>query len=288
MALLLRLFAWLPLPLAHALGVMSGWGSWLVPNPHRRIAKINISRCYPELSPAEQRRLLRKTLCEVGKTMFEAPILWFSSQRRFRRLVVESVGEEQLQSIGKGALIIGPHLGSWEMVNLYCSAHYPITSLYRPLRQPKLEPSVVPARERFGAKLVPTDARGVKALFSALKNGELVGIPPDQDPRKSGGVFAPFFGIEANTMTLLPRLAHKSGAKPLLTVAERLSWGRGFRLHFFAMPEAVNSDDQIASAKAINESVEQAVRRWPAQYQWIYKRFRTQPAGEPRFYRKPQ
>lgn len=284
MALLLRLFALLPLPLAHGLGVLSGWLFYLVPNRHRRIACLNIERCFPKLTPGERRTLLRRTLCEVGKTTFETPVIWFSSQRRFDRLVVESVGEEQLSQIDKGALIIGPHLGSWEMVSLYCSAHYPTTSLYRPLRKPALEKPVIAARQRFGAQLVPTDAGGVRALFKALKEGGLVGIPPDQDPRDSGGVFAPFFGMQANTMTLLPRLAGKSGALPLLTVAERLPWGRGFRMHFITMPKEVADRDPEVAATAINQCVEQAVRRWPAQYQWIYKRFRTRPDGESSFY----
>jgi KDO2-lipid IV(A) lauroyltransferase len=281
---LLRLLALLPLPLAHALGVVSGWLFFLLPNEHRDVARRNLEQCFPQLGAAARRRLLRQTLCEVGKTLFETPIIWFSSPQRFNRLVVESVGEEQLAAIGHGALIVGPHLGSWEMVSLYCSAHYPMTSLYRPLRQPRLERPVRSARERFGAQLVPTDAKGIRALFAALKAGGLVGIPPDQDPRDSGGEFAPFFGLQANTMTLLPRLVSKSGARPLLTVAERLPWGRGFRLHFIAMPQEVGSGDAAVAVRAINESVEQAVRRWPAQYQWIYKRFRSRPPGEEPFY----
>ncbi len=284
MGLLLRLLALLPLPVAHTLGVVSGWLFFLLPNEHRGVARRNLDRCFPQLSGAARRRLLRRTLCEVGKTLFETPIIWFSSPQRFNRLVVESVGEEQLQDIARGALIVGPHLGSWEMVSLYCSAHYPMTSLYRPLRQPRLESPVRSARERFGAQLVPTDARGIRALFAALKAGGLVGIPPDQDPREAGGEFAPFFELQANTMTLLPRLASKSGALPLLTVAERLPWGRGFRMHFIAMPQEVGSSDPVIAVRAINESVEQAVRRWPAQYQWIYKRFRTRPQGEGEFY----
>jgi KDO2-lipid IV(A) lauroyltransferase len=85
-------------------------------------------------------------------------------------------------------------------------------------------------------------------------------------------------------MTLLPRLAHKSGAAMLYCFAERLSWGRGFRLHFLPAPAAIAGDDVTAAATALNEGVEECVRIAPAQYQWAYKRFRTRPEGEPSLY----
>ena len=281
MGLLLRLFSLLPLPLAHALGVAGGWLAYLLPNEQRRVATMNIDICFPELSPAQRRRLVRQTLCEAGKTLFETPIIWFASRCRLDRLVVESVGEERLRELESGVLIVTPHSGSWELVNLYCSARYPMTSLYRPLRQPRLERMVRGARQRFGAQLVPTDAKGIRALLGALKEKGLVMILPDQDPRDSTGEFAPFFGKPAKTMTLLPRLAQKSGAPALLAVAERLAWGRGFRIHFLPMDEAVASKESVQAVTALNRDLEQVIRRWPEQYQWIYKRFRTRPPGEP-------
>jgi len=282
---LLRLTAWLPLPVAHAIGVLLGWLFYLVQNPHREVARRNIALCLPHLNPAARRRMLRHALIETGKTAMESPILWLASRTRTLGLVREEVGREVLEQAlqrGKGVIIVAPHLGSWELVNLYCSAFNPLTSLYRPLRRPSLEPLVLEARTRFGAKLVPTDAKGVRALFAALADNELVGIPPDQDPRASGGVFAPFFGIPANTMTLVSRLVQKSGATPVLTFTERLSWGRGFRLHY--LPLAVDAADLEGHVAAINRAVEEAVRRFPAQYQWSYKRFRTRPAGEGKIY----
>lgn len=285
MKLLLRLAALLPLPVAHAIGYLIGWLFYLVQNPHREVARRNIALCLPALSPRERRRLLRRVLIETGKTAMESAIMWLSSRERLLSLVREEVGREVLEAAlqnGKGVIIVAPHLGSWELVSLYNSALHPITSLYRPLRRAELEPQVLKGRTRFGAQLVPTDTKGVRALFQALAANELVGIPPDQDPRDSGGVFAPFFGIQANTMTLASRLAQKSGATPVLTVAERLSWGRGFRMHY--LPLDASTDDLDTHVTAINQAVEQMVRRFPEQYQWSYKRFRTRPGGEGRIY----
>jgi KDO2-lipid IV(A) lauroyltransferase len=283
--LLIRIAALLPLPLDHAIGVLLGWLFYLVDNPHREVARRNIALCLPSLLPSERRRMLRRALIETGKTAMESPIMWLSSRGRTLSLVREEVGREVLDAAlqkGKGVIIVAPHLGSWELVSLYCSTLHPITSLDRPLRRPELEPMVLKGRVRFGAELVPTDTKGVRSLFQALAANELVGIPPDQDPRHSGGIFAPFFGIQANTMTLISRLAQKSGATPVLTVAERLSWGRGFRLHF--LPLETNVEDLEAHVAAINRTVEQMVLRFPEQYQWTYKRFRTRPEGEGNIY----
>jgi len=216
----------------------------------------------------------------------ESPRLWLAHRNGLFSLIREVNGlanVEEALNLGKGVIIIGPHLGSWELVSLYCSANHTITSLYRPLRHGGLEELVINGRNRLGAKLVPTDAHGVRELARALKNNELIGIPPDQDPRDAGGLFAPFFGIKTNTITLASRLALKSGARQIFCVAERLSWGRGFKIHFEPIEIAEGADIE-QHLRAINHKVETMVQRTPQQYQWSYKRFRTRPEGEKELY----
>jgi KDO2-lipid IV(A) lauroyltransferase len=133
--------------------------------------------------------------------------------------------------------------------------------------------------------LAATDAGGIRTLMSALRRGEQIGILPDQDPKGGAGVFAPFFGIATKTMTLLPKLAGKSGAAVLVAYAERLSWGRGYRIHFLPLDEAIYDRDEVVAVTALNSAVELAVRQNPEQYAWNYKRFRSRPEGEPSLYR---
>lgn len=284
---LLHLFARLPLPVGHAIGAGLGWLFSAVPNEHRRVTRINIALCFPELSGVEQRRLVRRSLMETGKALAETAIFWLGPKSRILRLVTQVSGESLVNTAreqGKGVLIIGPHLGAWELVSVYCSMRFPMTSLYRPLRAAYLDETVRAARQRFGARLVPTDVKGVRALLQSLAANGLVGIPPDQDPRSSGGVFAPFFGIQANTMTLLSRLAAKSGAVAILCFAERLPRGRGFHIRFRSVSDEVGHSHPPVAAAAVNCAVEEAARLAPAQYQWSYKRFRTRPKGEPPIY----
>lgn len=283
---LLRLLARLPLPLLHGLGVLLGTAAWLIPNRYRRITLRNLELCFPDLTPAARRHLARHSLVETGKTLLETPLLWFASRERLLGLIREVRGEavlERARTAG-GVVMVTPHLGSWELGGLYLSLRHGITSLYRPPRRAALEATIRTARERLGARLVPTDAGGIRKLYQALVRGELIGILPDQDPRAQGGAFAPFFGVPANTMTLLPRLAHKGRAPVVFGFAERLPWGGGFRVHYLPAPTGIDSDDPAIAAAALNRGVEQCVRLAPAQYQWSYKRFRTRPPGEPPLY----
>jgi len=284
---LLRVCAALPLPLAHALGSLIGWGLLLISNDLRRVSRTNIPLCFPEFTAAQQRRLLHASLIESGKTMTEAGALWLWPTPRLTTLVQGTSGEEHLRAAlaaGKGAILAVPHLGAWEMMGLYSSLHYPITSLYHPPRLSELGEMVRHGRERFGAKLVPVDAGGIRALYQALGRGELVGMLPDQEPGTGNGVFAPLFGIQANTMVLLSRLAIKTGAPVIFAYAERLPHGRGYHLHFLPAPPTINHAPLERSVTIMNDMVENLIRQKPQQYQWGYKRFRTRPAGEPTIY----
>jgi len=284
---LLRLTAGLPLPQAHGIGSMLGWMLWWVPNDLRRIAARNLSLCFPELPAIEHDRLLRRDLLETGKLLLELGPLWFWRGERVLALVQGPVpGEEALTAAVRqkqGAILLTPHLGAWEMAGLYYSSRHPLTILYRPSRL-GLDELSVRGRGRLGGKVVATDARGVRTLLTSLRNGEVLGILPDQDPGDEGGVFAPFFGIAASTMTLVSRLALKTGVPVFLTWAERLPRGRGYALHLRALPEVTAAASLDESVAALNRGVEAAVRSLPTQYLWAYKRFKTRPPGEPKLY----
>ena len=284
---LLRLTALLPLPLTHAIGALLGWLLWRIPSAPRRIAARNLALCFPELTPTERDRLLRRNLMETGRGLLELGPLWLWPGQRVLALVRGSVaGEEALAATvrqQRGAILLTPHLGAWEMAGLYYSSRHPLTILYRPSRL-GLDELSVRGRGRVGGKVVATDARGVRALLTSLRNGEILGILPDQDPGEESGVFAPFFGIAANTMTLVSRLALKTSVPVFLTWAERLPRGRGYALHLRALPEVTAAASLEVSAAALNQGVEAAVRSLPAQYLWVYKRFKTRPPGEAKLY----
>lgn len=283
---LAALLAIVPLPLLHAVGFVLGSLFALFPNRHRRITLRNLALCFPEMSERERARLLVLSLRETAKAVLETAMMWRAGGDRLQKLVREVEGQALLREAidrGHGVILASPHLGSWELIGQYLVMQHPITCLYKPAENAALDRIMHEGRSHLGMRLAPTDAGGVRILLAALKRGESIGILPDQDPRDGAGVLAPFFGIATNTMTLLPKLAARSGAPVLVSYAERLSWGRGYRIHFLPVDPAVNDRDE-ARAAALNRAVETAIRQCPAQYAWSYKRFRTRPEGEASLY----
>lgn len=285
--ILLRLLSLLPLRATHALGAKLGELFWLMPTQLRQVTTINVQRCFPELHKTAQAALIRASLRETGKTLLEVGPLWFWNKERLPDLFVQISGEDavkQARREQRGIIFAGPHLGSWEIAGVYLSYRYAVTTMYRPPRQREFEPLLVESRERLGAHLVPTSAAGVRQLFHALGQAGCVALLPDQDPGEGSGVFAPFFGQQAYTMTLLSRLAAKTNAAVFFIYAQRLPRAAGYHLHFIpAHPDIAHADAEIA-ARHLNASVEACVRMLPEQYQWGYKRFKTRAPGDEKFY----
>lgn len=284
----LRLLSWLPLRVLHAIGAFAGTLSWHFPTDARRTTLANLKHCFPTLEGGKLRDLARLSLQESGKSFTEAAALWSWPKARVLELVREAVGFDSLLAAvaeGRGVILAAPHLGAWEMAGLYCSTlGRPLTSLYRPPKTSAVGELMREGRERMGAHLAPADQSGVKALLQTLKEGNLVGILPDQDPGQDRGVFATFFGIEANTMTLLSRLAQKTDAPVFLVYAQRLPKGVGYRLVCRRCTPAIGTAPLNESVRLLNAAVETIAREVPEQYLWSYKRFKTRPQKEQHFY----
>ncbi|WP_228151164.1 lysophospholipid acyltransferase family protein [Tamilnaduibacter salinus] len=287
---LLKACGLLNLRLAQGLGRLLGRLGWWATPREREVTLQNLRGCYPNADQATIDALARHSLAETGATGLEIPLMWEWPVTRCLNLIREVDGEHWLNAHrdqGQGLLLLAPHLGNWELAGLYFASRYQMAALYSPPNQPGMEAYIRQVRSRSGSELVATDRRGIMRLFQILKNGGVVGILPDQTPRRSGGDFAPFFGIETLTMTLASKLAQKTRPTVLLTYAERLPNARGFRLVIRPVSDRIYAADMRESLTALNQAVEDGVREVPEQYQWEYKRFRRQPEGAPAFYRPP-
>jgi Kdo2-lipid IVA lauroyltransferase/acyltransferase len=280
----------LPLAWLHAIGRQLGLFYWLFPNRERRITRINLALCFPQLSEQEREAMCRRTLQQMGCSLMELSAIWFRPVAEVSGLVQQVSGEEHLQrEPGQGLILLLPHLGCWEIIGVVLPARERVTSLYRPPRKPQLESLIKQARERSGSTLVPTDTQGVKAIYKALRDGGTTCILPDQQPPSArASVFAPFFGQPALTMLLINRLAKKTGAKVVIGYAERLSRGTGYHIHYQPAVDGLDDADPQRAAEVLNQGLESVIRLLPDQYQWSYKRFRAQPDGVPSPYRRKQ
>ncbi|MCX8016579.1 MAG: lysophospholipid acyltransferase family protein [Rhodocyclaceae bacterium] len=268
MVFLFRFLARLPLPVLHNLGALCGWLAYLLSPTYRRHLRENSA-----LAGCEAAR--PAAIAAAGKTLAELPWLWLRPQDEVVGHVVQVTGWELVEAAwqsGRGILFLTPHLGCFEISAQYYAAFRPITVLYRRPKQAWLAALVEQGRGA-NLKLAPADAGGVRRLVKALKNGEAIGMLPDQAPGAGEGEWAPFFGRPAYTMTLAARLAG-SGATVLFAFAERLPYGAGFHLRLFAPA------GPVATAADVNREIEALVRRCPAQYLWGYNRYKR-PSGAP-------
>ena len=282
---ILKLIALLPLSIARAIGSgIANILSWSN-NDIYRLSRINIGLTHPQLNSDALDKTTKNSVASTVINAFEMPIVWQRDNNWIMKKTVSVEGEAFLTSAiqcEKGVIIIAPHIGNWEVLGRQLPAYAPTTSLYQPPKLTVLENIVREGRERSGAKLVPTNQRGVAALLKALRRGEMTGILPDQVPPKNSGVFAPFYGMSAYTMTLVYSLIQKTGCRVVLGSALRVAGG--FKVIYGEAPEDIYSADQDTSLRALNLMVEMAINNDVAQYQWAYKRFKKQPEGVEKLY----
>lgn len=274
MTILFRVLSWLPLWLLHGIGWALGWLVYALSPTYRRRFVANLRQAGLGWAQA------RGAIGQAGQLVAELPRLWFG-----RPVAIEWDGErhiEQALAQARGIVFLTPHLGSFEVTAQAYAARYgstqPMTVLFRPSRQPSLRALVASARNRPGLQAAPTTMAGVKQMIKALRQGQSVGLLPDQVPPQGLGVWAPFFGREAYTMTLSARLAQQTGAAVLVAWGERLAWGRGYRVHVRPLDLAL-PPEPLAAATAINQAMEQVIAECPQQYLWGYARYK-QPRQE--------
>lgn len=282
----LKLTSVLPLRVLHTLATGLGGLFAVIPNRSAATTRRNIDVCFPHLSPADREALARRSLVGMVCTALEMGKAWLLPVQQTLDLVTEAEGLEELRAAaatGDGVILLAPHLGNWEVFGYYACEGLASNFMYQPPKSPPMDALLRSVRAKSGVKLAPTNRKGVAILLGALQRGELVGVLPDQVPADEGGVFAPFFGQSAFTMTLTSRLAQRGKPAVFCGFAQRLPQGKGFKAVVKRADSGVFDADLEVSASAINRSVESLVEQAPEQYQWEYKRFRRQ-ADNSEFY----
>ncbi len=285
LAALTRLFGWLPLSTGRRGAAACGWLIGRLDTRAARVTRTNLSLCFPRLDRRQRERLVRKSLGQTACLLVESGPLTHWPRARLERLIVSETGRQALEDALRtgGVLMLVPHFGNWEFL-CFALGETGLVSLYNPPRQRALEAPLRRSRERFGARMYPTGAAGVRAAYRQLESGGLVCLLPDQVPEGRGGVHAPFFGRPALTATLSHRLFQRSRPTLMLGSARRVQGG--FSLAYEALGNEFDAADPETFAGLLNRAIEGLVRRDPAQYQWEYKRFKKQPPGYPAVYPK--
>lgn len=267
---LFRLFSVLPLWFLHGMGWAMGWLAFaLSPTYRRRFVENARQAGYPFAH-------VIASVGQAGRMVGELPRLWLGEALPFTW--DNNACIDRAFAAGRGILFLTPHMGCFEiapqaMARDYSPRHGPMTILYRPARQPWLAGVMAAARQRPGLQTAPTTLAGVRQMIKALRQGQAVGLLPDQVPPQGLGVWAPFFGRDAYTMTLAARLVQQTGAQVLVAWSERRGWGRGFLVHVREMNQPLSADLATAVGQ-INVEMERLIRECPEQYLWGYARYK--------------
>jgi len=278
-----------PLGAIYLVSWVIGYLVYFLKQKQRHIAEVNLKIAYPQLAQSQRQRLVRRVLVETVKTVLESIKFWQMDGPYFRRLIKEKRGWHILESAMRdkqAVILLVPHLGNWELVNLYASQLYSITGLYREPKSAWLDELMLKGRAKFGAHALPADTNSVRGLMKAIKQGHIIFILPDQNPGRGSGVFADFFAFPALTPVLPVRLAARTNAKVVFAYCERLSYAKGFCLHIEEASDKLSQDDSDKACAAMNQELEKLIARSPQQYWWGYSRYRHRPDGEPPLYER--
>ena len=253
------LVGYMPLPVLHFIGAGVGFLLHCLPIRLCYYGKRNIQLCFPELSLSERKKLFSKASMEEL---------------------------QQVLAKGTGVIVLGCHMGGYYLSNAYFASHFKEKAcwIYRP-QKGLVEALTMHLREQFGLEFLPATQEGLLRIRRALRDGKSIGMSCDHNASGNSGLFAPLFNIQASSMTLAARLANKSKCPVFFLFMQRLAWGKGYHIHVWRVPETIASDDLLTGVSTMNAMVEKAIRYCPTQHEWLYRRFRNRPEGEPELYK---
>ena len=286
----IKLLGILPLSLARAVGISLAGIFYLFHFRLRRVGMRNLALAFPENSAKERARILRGEFSSLGRQLAEVC--------QFPRFTPQNIDQvvdydgfenyEQARARGKGVLFLTAHFGGWELSAFAHSLHgHPMHIVMRPMDNVYLDSMITHYRTMHGNKTVDKDDF-VRGLLAAMKAGECVGILMDTNMTPPQGIFVNFFGIPACTASGLARIALRSDAAvvPGFTIWDR-TLGK-YRLRFDPAVELVRTGDLeadiLANTQKFTSIIENYVRRYPEQWLWVHRRWKTRPEGEKGLY----
>lgn len=280
------LAARLPLGLLLAAGQGIGLAGYRLARRRRHITEVNLALCFPELSAAERGRLTREAFRHAGVSLAEMVMVWLNPGRsptpHFTLHGVEHL--ERARAQGRGVILLAGHFACIDIASRPVSELTPMDVVYRENKNPVWEWLQVHGRRHYFEEVIERD--DTRSLLRALKRGHVIWYAADQDYGPKHSVFAPFFGVQAATITATARLARFNGSPVVLISQHRNLDDRTWQVRFHPPLEDFPSGDDVADATRLNRLLEDVIRTEPAQYLWAHRRFKTRPPGEARPYQR--
>ena len=283
---LLWLLHWLPLSLQAALGRGLGALLYALAGSRRRIGLRNLALCLPELAPPQREALLRQNFGWLGRSILERGLLWYASPQRLRGLVHVEGDIGLAERSERPVMWLVPHFMALDVAGVATQLFQTrrVASIYQQQSDAVMDAAIRRGRLRFGNAEIFPRSDSAKPLLRAIRRGDAFFNLPDMDFGERDAAFVPFFGVPAATLLAPSRMARAMNMVVQPVVAELLPGGQGYRVRFLDPWTDFPSEDALADTARLNRWIEDEIRRNPAQYLWVHKRFKTRPAGEPSLY----
>lgn len=282
----LWLLQWLPLPALAMFGRVLGRILLRLGHSRRRVAQTNIALCLPELDPGARAALLRQHFEWLGRSLVERALLWYAPRSRLLRLIHVEGDVALAERSERPVMWLVPHFLGVDVagaaVQLFQSKR--ACNIYTPQSNPVMDAALRRGRGRFGRGDLFARQEGARPVVRAIKRGQPFFNPSDMDFGLRDAAFVPFFGVPAATLLAPSRTARALEMVVQPVVTELLPGGQGYRVRFLEPWRDFPTDDPLADTARVNRWIETEVRRMPAQYLWVHKRFKTRPPGQAPIY----
>lgn len=281
----------LPRALARNMALVVGWIAYRVNRKLRQAGERNLQLAFSDMSPRERRRILLGSFVSAGRMAVEFSRFATTTPEALRQTVdIEGLENLDAARAGKhGVILVTAHLGAWELAAFALSAFgYPFSFLVRRIENPKVERLVEKMRTRFGNHTIDK-ASAAQRMLKILRADDTLGLLIDINVPRSSGIFVNFFDRPASTTFIAAKLALRTGAAVLPALMPWESRRGRFVLYLDTPLNIERTGDEKEDVRRLTalytQTIESYVRRYPDQWLWIHKRWRTQPMGEPNLYK---
>jgi KDO2-lipid IV(A) lauroyltransferase len=283
---LLWLLHGLPLGVQAAFGRALGRVFYALAGERRRVALRNLELCLPELTPRQRVALARQHFQWLGRSLLERGLLWYAPPERLKRLIHVEGDVHLAETSERPVMWLVPHFMALDVAGSATQLFQTqkVSSIYQSQSSPVFDEAIRKGRTRFGQGQIFPRSDTALPLVRAIRRGFAFFNLPDMDFGTKDAAFVPFFGVPASTLLAPSKLARSLRMVVQPVVAEMLPGGQGYRVRFLPPWTDWPSDDAEADARKMNQWIESEIRRNPAQYLWVHKRFKTRLPGEPSLY----
>ena len=276
---------WSPAARSRAAGMVA-WLFWHIVPKRRKVALTNLKLCFPQWDDEKREQVAKRCFFRLARAALDHSVLWKGSAEQVRNFVSfdEGVIERIVNTDNRPLIVIAPHFAGLDASGIGLNLYVRGVSLYQRQSNPVWDKAAFDGRKRFSDPILIAKGthHDLRPIIRAMRQGLPFYYLPDMDHGRRNSIFVPFFGVDAATLPMASRLAKLTNAKVIMLMAEMTD--DGYQVHATDLWENFPTDDYEADTLRVTQELEKWIRKYPDQYMWTHRRFKTRPEGAPSLY----